>query len=177
LDELESIQRRYQIQAWSAYNQVRKASGYQQTADGIAPLSKKKIPAAQEAVQAQTPVISSDGENPTLTVPIMLRDQPIGAVGLQMGAGKRQWSPEEIALVQTITEQFALAAESLRLLDESQRRAAREHLVAEITAKLRATNDPQVIIQTAAQELREVLQAQRTQVLVQQAKPPKRGEK
>ena len=169
LAELEAIQRRYQVQAWSTYNQARPSSGFRQTPDGLEPLGKQKISEVDKALQTQTPVMSEDDENLTLTIPIMLRDQPIGAFGIQAGEGKHQWSAEEIALAQEISEQFALAAESLRLLDETQRRAARERLVTEITTKIRASNDPQTMIQTAAKELREALKAKRTQVLVQQS--------
>ena len=167
LAELEATQRRYQLQAWSTYNQTRTSSGYQKTPDGLEPLGKQKISEVDRAMQEQTPVVSEDGENLKLTIPIMLRDQSIGAIGLQARENKQQWSIEEITLAQEISEQFALAAESIRLLDETQRRAARERLVAEISTKIRANNDPQIMIQTAAQELREALQAKRTQVIFQ----------
>jgi GAF domain-containing protein len=48
---------------------------------------------------------------------------------------------------------MALAAENLRLLDETQRRATRERLVSEITAKVRASMDVDTILQTAVREL------------------------
>lgn len=180
LTELETTQRRYQIQAWSTYNQARTSNGYQQTQEGLEPLGKQKISEVDQAIQEATPVVSEDGENLKLTIPIMLRDQPIGAIGIQAGEDKHQWSAEEIDLAQEIGEQFALAAESIRLLDETQRRAARERLVTEITTKIRASNDPQNMIQTAAQELREALQAKRSQVIIQPAttKPehPERGD-
>ena len=167
LAELEATQRRYQIQSWSSYNQSRQNSGLQKTKDGYKSLNKQPITEVKTALDKQVPIIHENGEGLTLTVPIMLRDQPIGAIGLQADENKRQWSPEEVALVQEITEQFALAAESLRLLDETQRRAARERLVGEITTKLRATNDPQAMLETAAAELRTALKAKRTQVLLQ----------
>lgn len=167
LAELESTQRRYQIQAWTTYNRNRESSGYLRRGTGLEPLGRRPISETQNVIQTQTPVISNDGERTTLTVPIMLRDQPIGAIGLQTDEGQRNWTPEEVALVQDISEQFALAAESLRLLDETQRRAARERLVAEITTKLRSSNDPQAMLQTAAQELRLALNAKRAQVLLQ----------
>jgi GAF domain-containing protein len=171
LAEVESIQRRYQIQAWSSYNQRQRSSGYLQNAEGLQPIGKQKLTEVEEVINKQTPLLSTNEEKPMLTVPIMLRDQPIGAVGLRAGRDKLQWTAEEIALVQEISEQFALAAESLRLLDETQRRAARERLVTEITTKLRATNDPQAMLQTAAQELREALRAKRTQIYVQKSEP------
>jgi GAF domain-containing protein len=167
LAELEATQRRYQIQAWSSYNQSRRSSGIQKTGEGFQPLSKQPIAEVKTVLNQPVPLINDNGEALTLTVPIMLRDQPIGAIGLQADENKRQWTPEEVALVQEITEQFALAAESLRLLDETQRRAARERLVGEITTKLRTTNDPQTMLETAAAELRAALKAKRTQVLIQ----------
>lgn len=167
LAELEATQRRYQLQAWSTYNRTRASSGYQKTPDGLEPLGKQQIPEVDKVIHEQTPVIEEDGKNLTLTIPIMLRDQPIGAIGIQADENKPKWSTEEINLAQEISEQFALAAESIRLLDETQRRAARERLVAEITTKIRANNDPQTMIQTAAQELQEALQAKRTQVIFQ----------
>jgi len=171
LAELEATQRRYQIQAWSSYNQSQENSGYQRTREGLKSIGKQPIPKVKEAIEKQVPLIDTNGGQPTLTVPILLRDQPIGAIGLQAGENKRNWTPEDIALVQEISEQFALAAESLRLLDETQRRAARERLVGEITAKLRATNDPQAMLETAASELRTALKAKRAQVLLQPNQP------
>jgi GAF domain-containing protein len=44
------------------------------------------------------------------------------------------------------------------------RRAERERLVAEITTKLRASNDPRTILQTAMSELRNTLSRSRTQI-------------
>jgi len=178
LAELEATQRRYQIQAWDSYNQARDSSGYQRSRDGVKSIGKQPIPQVKEAIEKVAPLIDTNGDQPTLTVPIMLRDQPIGAIGLQGSENKRTWTPEEISLVQQISEQFALAAESLRLLDETQRRAARERLVTEITTKLRATNDPQIMLQTAASELREALKVKRAQVLLQPNQPEetKRGE-
>ena len=167
LEEIQAIQRRYQIQAWSTYNQTRTSSGYQKTMDGLVPLGKQKISEVDQAIQDQAPVISKDGEIPKLTIPIMLRDQPIGAIGIQAADGERKWSTDEIDLAKEISEQFALAAESIRLLDETQRRAARERLVAEITTKIRASNNPESMIQTAAEELRTALKVKRTQVVIQ----------
>jgi GAF domain-containing protein len=59
--------------------------------------------------------------------------------------------------------------ESARLYEETRRRAERERLTGEITARIRASNDPQTILQTAAHELRKALQADRTQLVIQAA--------
>jgi GAF domain-containing protein len=92
----------------------------------------------------------------TLAVPIMLRDQPIGVMGLK-DTKERQWSDEHIALAETVAEQFALAAENLRLLDETNRRAASERLISRVTARIRETLDMETVLKTAVTEVRQAL--------------------
>jgi transcriptional regulator with GAF, ATPase, and Fis domain len=53
------------------------------------------------------------------------------------------------------------------LFEQTVRRAERERLVADITSKVRASNDPQTILQTAVRELRQALGAKHAQVLME----------
>ena len=80
-------------------------------------------------------------------------------------AGK--WTENEVTLMETLGDQLGVALESARLYENARRRAERERLTGEITAKVRSSNDPQVILQTAVLELRRALQASRAQVLLQ----------
>jgi GAF domain-containing protein len=105
----------------------------------------------------------------TIALPIKLRDQIIGAIRLQKSENDRDWSMDEIRLMQGITDQVSIALESARLFEDTQRRAERERLAGEITSKIRASNDPQEILRVAARELRNALQASQVQVLVQPA--------
>ncbi|MBN1667442.1 MAG: substrate-binding domain-containing protein [Anaerolineales bacterium] len=164
--ELEETQRRYEIQAWTEYTRQRETIGYQKSGEEIQPLAAN-LPEVSAALQANQPIIQKNGQESNLLVPVLLRGQPIGVLGIKSDLQRPDWSEEEITLVQAIVEQFALAAESLRLLDETQRRAARERLVAEITTRLRATNDPQTMLQTAVVELQKALKVQRAQVIIQ----------
>jgi GAF domain-containing protein len=91
-----------------------------------------------------------------LAVPIVLRDQPIGVLGFKATEGRR-WSAENIALAETVAEQFALAADNLRLLDETNRRAASERLISEVTARIRETLDTETVLKTAVTEVRQAL--------------------
>ena len=52
-------------------------------------------------------------------------------------------------LVNAVAERVALSAENARLFEETTRRAERERLVSDITVKIRSTNDPDTMIQTA----------------------------
>jgi uncharacterized membrane protein YhdT len=93
-----------------------------------------------------------------LALPITLRGQIIGAIGARREE-RTGWSEEDVALAQTIINQLAQTIENLRLLDETQRRAARERLTADITTRVRASSEVDTILQTAIRELGRALRA------------------
>jgi len=76
----------------------------------------------------------------------------------------RQWTDEETALVEAISEQLAQTVENLRLFEDTQQRASREQLTRQIADKMRALPDVDSIIQTGAQELARVLGGSHTVV-------------
>jgi len=110
-------------------------------------------------------------EEPVITVPIKLRGQTIGILNIKSPARNRKWSQEEINMVESISERLALALENARLFEETSRRAEREKLVSEITGKIRSVNDPQAMIQLAAEEIKNVLGASRVQIVPQNGDP------
>jgi GAF domain-containing protein/HAMP domain-containing protein len=166
LAEMEAIHRRYLGQAWAEYALTRAISGYEQTDAGIMPLDDKVLPEVQQTVTGQRPIVwrgngdedmTQESSPSALVVPILLRGQPIGALGFKEARGKRRWSAEDVALAGAIAEQLALAADNLRLLDETQRRAARERLTSKVTARMRETLDLEAVLKTAAGEMRQTL--------------------
>ncbi len=62
-----------------------------------------------------------------------------------------------MAMVSAVADQVALALENARLLGETQRRAERERLTGQITARIRAAGDMDAILRTTVQEVRRVL--------------------
>jgi GAF domain-containing protein/HAMP domain-containing protein len=177
LAELETLHRQYLRQAWADQVAKRRLIGYAYTDGRLLPLTDH----AQEDIwddEATAEFIlapvagdenntGADQNNTALIVPVNVRGQTIGVFKLGESEDRHHWNEDEIALVKTIADQVGLAIENARLLEETQHRAEREHLVSEITSKLRASNDPQTILQTAAQELRLALKAKRTQVVAQ----------
>ncbi len=88
-----------------------------------------------------------------LRVPVSLRGQVIGYIGLEADDPEREWSADELAIVEATANQAALTVENARLLLESQQRAARERIAAEVTAQIRASLDMQAVLQSAVQEI------------------------
>jgi len=117
-----------------------------------------------QAGQSGKTIISADN---TAAIPVKIRDQVTGVVRLRKAEGAPPWSEDEIELVETLSDRLSTALESARLYQETRRRAERERLTGEITAKLRASNDPQMILKTAVRELRQALQADKAQLLLQ----------
>ncbi len=107
------------------------------------------------------PMISTGEEKRQMVAPIRLRGQSIGSIVLRQDKNEEPWTPEEVAMMEEVSAQVALALENARLLEETQRRAARERLTGEITARMRETLDVDTILQTAIREIGETLDISR----------------
>jgi signal transduction histidine kinase/CheY-like chemotaxis protein len=73
--------------------------------------------------EVQSPAGRGPGGHAALAAPIKLRDQVIGGLDLQDVEPGRQWTADEIALVQVVADQVGLALENARLLADTRRRA------------------------------------------------------
>lgn len=155
LSEAEAIQRRYFGQAWSEYLRRAALSGYLLTDTGGQLLTDQLLPEVGQVLeQGGQPLVETAPEGGAkLVVPIKFREQAIGAVGVVQAASSRTWTEDDIALAEAIAEQLALAAENLRLLDETQRSAARERLIGQITAQMRQSLDVQAVLRAVVAEL------------------------
>jgi signal transduction protein with GAF and PtsI domain len=101
-----------------------------------------------------------------LAVPIELRGEVLG--GLQVGDTRqsREWTEDDVTFMQAVADQVALALDNARLIEETQRRAERERLVADISGRMFAANDLETIVQIAGEELGRILQVRQTTVKI-----------
>jgi len=96
----------------------------------------------------------SDKQHPhSLAVPLILRGTHIGTIKLNTVDPNRMWTDDEIDITRAIAERTSIALENARLLQESQKRAAKERTIGEISAKLGNLNNIESLLQTAIQEL------------------------
>jgi GAF domain-containing protein/HAMP domain-containing protein len=70
-----------------------------------------------------------------------------------------EFDEREIRLYETLADQAALALESMRLLEETRRRAERERLSADISSRVWSSADVDTILRTAVRELGRSLRA------------------
>jgi GAF domain-containing protein len=133
--------------------------GYAFQPDGsiIAKTLPQSNPQLEKALKSgETVVVNASSTKdalPVLAVPVKFREQLIGMIHIEASDKKRNWSEDEIALAQAISDRAALALENARLLEDSQRRAAKEQVIGEISAKIGATADIEAILRTAVREL------------------------
>jgi GAF domain-containing protein len=89
----------------------------------------------------------------TVSVPIKIRGQSIGAIRLKKSEITEAWTQDEVNLAVALTDQLSGALESARLYRESQQRAVRESLVSDISARISAASRVETIIRETVQEL------------------------
>ncbi len=166
LQEMANLQRRLVGTAWTDYLTAEGAKAY---ARGLT--IEKVLPAEAERALDERRMIT---DRNVLAVPIMLQEQPIGVVGFRKQSEsetasvetmtEQQWTEQEIALIESVTQQVALALDNLRLFEETQSRARREQLTREIADKMRQAGDLEALVQTAMQELAHALSIERVEV-------------
>jgi GAF domain-containing protein len=146
-------------EAWQQMVRARPDLGYLCVPHGVYPVESAWRPEMVQASQAGQTV--RDGRS-TVVIPVNIRDRVVGAVRLRKPDDAGEWTAEEIALMETVTEQLSVALEGARLYQDAQRRAARERLTREITDKMRRATGVEGIVQTAVDELFSALGASRT---------------
>lgn len=153
LSESRSTFERYVKQDWSSFARQVRHTGY--TFDGkhvIAMDSSTKRDQPRQALQTGSLVLEK-GAVASISIPIKLRGQIIGILDIRSKKGPREWSRDEIMLLEAAAERAALALENARLLESAQRRAARERTIGEIAGKIGSASDFNSILRTTVEEM------------------------
>jgi GAF domain-containing protein len=136
---------------WQQFTTSQKIAGIQHTGARATILyAKNGESEADEASQQNRSRTKNRGIS--LSLPVKLRGQVIGTVDVY-SSDHRKWEQDELDIVTAILERAAIAMENARLLEESQKRAAKERTIGEISARISAQSEIDQLIKTAAQEL------------------------
>jgi GAF domain-containing protein len=154
-EALEATRRAYgelSQQAWIELARARPDLSLRKDEHGISPARDVWRPEMEAAVQTGKIVPGQEGAA-TQAAPIKVRGQVIGVINARKPDDTKEWTPEEVALLETLTEQLGVAMDSARLHQDAQRHAAREQAVNTITARIRSALTVNTILQRAAEEL------------------------
>lgn len=106
---------------------------------------------ASETIIQETTTLENGSYQTVVAIPIMLRGQSFGVLDMHFSA---KVIPQDLMqLLEATSSRLALALENARLLEELKMRADREHLVGDISAKMRSSTAVQDILGAAAEEL------------------------
>jgi GAF domain-containing protein len=151
LAESQATLDKYVKQEWSTYARQARQNGFVFDGKQVLPLDNGARRAPRPL--PQTGSLSLNKASSAISVPIKLRGQTIGVLDVKPRSGQREWTQDEIALLEAAAERAALALENARLVESAQRRAARERSIGDIAAKIGAVSDINSILQTAVEEL------------------------
>jgi len=161
LGELSRLYGEYSAAAWGQLAPPERPLGYVYDRISVEPVERLSAPALDLALQRGEPValIEPGAAESALAMPLKLRDQVIGVLGIQETDEARKWSSDEAALVEAVSEQVALALESARLFEEAQQRAREQQALARIAALASATLDLDELLARLVDETVELLGA------------------
>jgi GAF domain-containing protein len=125
-------------------------------------------PAYQYTPAGVRPIFATNKQDDRdgLQVPLVLHGQHIGNITLKRKGASVTWSERERILVEKVADQVALAIENSRLVDETQKSALRDQMIANISARIRETLDVESVLRTAAAELRRVFDLKEAEVTI-----------
>ena len=132
--------------AWVELLRTQPAIGYRCDSQGVTPISATSEGGTAEVENEQT-----------MTLPIKVRGQVLGNIKAHKPQEAGRWTAEETDMMNTMADQLSVALDNARLYRDTQRSAEREHITSEITAKVRASTNINVILRTAVQELADAL--------------------
>jgi GAF domain-containing protein len=141
-EELDNTFKRYIQNEWRHFPTISNIIGYRVNERGLEPIMES----------SQKNDEKSD-KSSAHKVPITLRGVTIGSLGIDLGKQPKEYTQEEIDIIRATVERVAVALEGARLLKTSQRQAAKEQQISNITAKISASVNMRNVLQTAVEEL------------------------
>lgn len=152
LAESQAMIEQYVHLEWKNFNQAIEQTGFLFDGRQVTPLNGQ-MRFAREKPIIQTGSLSLDKKSANVTVPIKLRGLTIGLLEVRPKKGKREWTEDELSLLEAAADRAAFALENARLVNGAQRRASRERAIGEIATRIGAVSDRNTILQTAVEEL------------------------
>ncbi len=161
LDELQRLQQRYAVDTWQDYVNETDVAGYTYDLSHLSPLDAF-IESLEFAGDNPVTQEGAGDARASLRAPLELRGESVGLLSFEDPETQRDWSDDDVALLNSVREQIALALENRMLFDQSQRalaetrqREAEVRFLQEVAAFLNATED----VVLAQEELLDHLQS------------------
>lgn len=114
-----------------------------------------------DADSAELDILEALQVQATVIAPIIQRDQLVGLCMAQQCDRPRQWSLEEVSLIERLTAQMGFALDQADLLLYTEKSRANAQTINQIATNARQSLNPQEIINTVVQGARPLIDAER----------------
>jgi len=166
LKQVQDVYSEYTRTAWSRTVTKAEYTGFRYQLGRIEMIEQTLNSPEVISAAATGEVVENQGrERNVVAVPVKLRGEVIGVLQIESNDSSRMWQTDEVSLVEAVAERAAFALENARLFQNARRRAAKEQLISEATAKIGGAFTIENILQTTAEELERALGG--TEVLIQ----------
>jgi GAF domain-containing protein/HAMP domain-containing protein len=150
LSESEALAKQFVQTGWQTFTKRKNLQGVHHSGSRATLLYAKGSGKDEGSGPTKQPKAKARGA--VLSLPIKLRGEVIGSVDVR-APENRQWDQDELDIVTAIIERAAVAMENSRLLEEAQRRAAREQTIGEIAATIGTFTDTEAILRATVNEI------------------------
>ncbi len=154
--EADAARRRYVRRAWREYLQERKQTHVVEEGEPLDEALLGRV--VESALDWRGVAIEREEKMDALAVPIAVGEQVIGVMTLQQAVDSptSRWTDEERRFAALIADRLSTALNTLRLLDETQRREARERFISQFTTRLRSAATVEEALADAMQALHQL---------------------
>lgn len=165
---LEAMRRAYgelSRQAWTELLRTRADWGYSFDLHAVMPVQGGWQPEMLQAMQSGQPAEGSSAETGSgLAIPLRVREEVVGVLSFYKDSSDEMWTARETELLRRLVTQLGVALESAQLFEETQRRAAREQSIRQVTEQMQSAVGVEDILQSTVAELARALGAPRAYV-------------
>lgn len=151
LQEADRATKQLTAQAWKAHTQVARIKGVHFDGSNTRRLADT----------------ANTNEEGSLRIPIQIRGLEVASLRITAPNPDYHWPEIEIAMAQATAERTALALENARLLEDAQKRAAKERTISEGATRVSAALDVENILRATAKELERALGSSEVVILLE----------
>ncbi len=160
LREIQRLNRQLTKAAWSDYLSSNSfINGVTLSESGLVN-SAKWTESMHTVSQKRRSVVQEQDDTQIITVPIVLRNEVLGAVEVEVSGDARKGNTAE--MVQAVAQRLAVSLDNARLFEEAQEATAQEQHINEIVARYQAANSVDDLLHITLAELSETFGAERS---------------
>ncbi|MEW6286445.1 MAG: GAF domain-containing protein [Chloroflexota bacterium] len=162
LNQMQEVYNEFTRTEWHRTVSLAEQAGFRYNAGRIEILEKElRTPEVVSAAAKGQPALrqaeGSEEKRPAVAVPVKLRGEVVGVLHIESNDPSKKWQEDDIRLLEAVAERAAFAMENARLFQDARRRAAKEQVISEASAKIGSALNLENILQTTAEELGRVL--------------------